>query len=131
VNVLDANQPGCQVRGGGQTDGSGNYSAVAPVGSTVKVAFGVFAGTPPGTRYLGQWWNNEPSFDSADTIVMNADRDGIDARLATGFLVSGHVSEPGGAARADVHVEGIYPAVPCCPFSQGARTATNDSGEYR
>src|SRR5881296_1663392 len=36
VNVLDANQPCCQFLGGGQTDGSGNYSAVAPVGSTVK-----------------------------------------------------------------------------------------------
>src|SRR5207237_754392 len=65
VSAQDANQFCCHFVGGGQTDSQGHYTLFVPRGSSVKVEFAVFGGTPPGTRYLGQWWNNAPSLGGA------------------------------------------------------------------
>src|SRR5207249_114208 len=62
VSARDATQPCCVGLNGTQTDVSGNYSLSVPMGSSVKVEFGAFGGPLPGTQYLGQWWNNKPSF---------------------------------------------------------------------
>jgi len=131
ISAQDANQPCCRFLNGTQTDVAGAYSLYVPLGSTVKVEFGVFGGSPPGTHYLGEWWNDKPTFDLATSISATADVPNIDARLATGFLVSGHVSEQGtGADLANVFVQVIDPAAPCCPFRQIAQTQTDASGDY-
>jgi len=130
VNALDATAPCCQFFGGAQTDAQGNYSIAVPIGSSVKVSFGSFNGPPPGTRYLPQWWNNKPSFEAADPIFAGADVLNIDAHLANGLVISGHVSEPGGAPLPGVQVQVIDPAVACCPFREVAHTQTNATGDY-
>ena len=130
VNALDAAVPCCQFFGGGQTDAQGNYSIAVPIGSSVKVDFGVFNGPPPGTRYLPQWWNNKPSFETADPIFAGADVPNIDAHLASGLVISGHVGELGGGPLSGVYVQVIDAAVPCCPFRQIAQTQTNTTGNY-
>src|SRR5438046_5014463 len=113
VNALDATVACCQFVGGAQTDAKGDYSIAVPPGLTVKVDFGVFSGPPPGTRYLPQWWNNKTSFDAADPILATADVPNINARLAHGFLTTGHVSERrSGAALQGMHVEVLNAAVP-------------------
>jgi hypothetical protein len=131
ISAQDGTQPCCQFLNGTQTDAAGAYSLYVPQGSTVKVEFGVFSGTPPGTDLIGQWWNNEPTFDTADRIEATADVPNIDARLAAGFVVSGHVSEQGsGVALSGVHVQLVDSAVPCCPFRNVAGTQTDGSGNY-
>ena len=131
VSAQDANQPCCHGFSGTQTDAAGAYRLIVPAGASVKVEFGVFDGTPPGSGLLGQWWNNKPSFDTADRIDAPADTSSIDARLATGFVVSGHVSEQGsGLALGGVHVQVIDSTVSCCPFRNVAGTQTDGSGNY-
>ena len=121
----------CQQVGGTQTDEFGNYSMSVPGGTHVKIGFGAFGGPPPGTRYVGEWWNDKGSFDAADEIVADADRSGVDAVLARGFLISGHVSERGsGAALAGAFVQVVRADIPCCPFSQVASTNTDGLGNY-
>src|SRR3989442_14024364 len=85
VSAQDAAQPCCHFLGGGQTDGQGYYTLFVPRGSSVKVEFAVFGGTPPGTRYLGQWWNNAPTFDAATAINTATSQNGVDANLDKGF----------------------------------------------
>src|SRR5439155_305937 len=131
VNALDATVACCQFIGGAQTDAQGNYSIAVAPGVSVKVDFGVFSGPPPGTRYLPQWWNNKTSFDAADPILATADVPNINARLANGFLITGHVTERGsGAALAGMHVQVFDPAVPCCPFREIAHSETSATGDY-
>src|SRR5439155_17710800 len=97
VSAQDAAQPCCHFVGGAQTDASGNYRFPVPAGSSVKVEFGVFSGPPPGTRYLGQWWNNKPDFGAATTINALSDVSGINADLASGIVRSGPVSQRNGS----------------------------------
>ena len=131
VNALDASVPCCQFVGGAQTDSHGDYGIAVPPGLTLKVDFGVFSGPPPGTRFVPQWWNNKASFDAADAIQAAADVPNVNARLANGFLITGHVSERGsGAALAGMHVQVFDFAVPCCPFRQMAQTETSATGDY-
>src|SRR5207247_10506198 len=91
VSAHDATQSCCQFVGGSQTDLDGQYTMVVPSGHDVKIAFGVFGGTPPGTRYLGEWWNNAPSFDTATAVSTSSDQNNIDAQLDQGFVISGQV----------------------------------------
>ncbi|TMF76593.1 MAG: HYR domain-containing protein, partial [Chloroflexi bacterium] len=131
VNALDGSVPCCVFLGGAQTDAQGNYSISLAPGRTVKIAFAIFGpGTPPGTRYLGQWWNDKQSFDAATPIVAGASVSGVDAHLATGFLISGHVNDREGHSLPGIHVQVIDPAVPCCPFREIAHTQTNATGDY-
>ena len=104
VSAQDATLPCCHFLVGGQTDSQGYYTLFVPRGSSVKVEFAVFAGTPPGTRYLGQWWNNAPSFDAATTINAATTQNAIDARLEQGFVISGIVRGPGGGPIPNVFV---------------------------
>src|SRR5712691_7557515 len=77
VSSPDATLPCCQFVAGGNTDGSGNYSYIVPLGSSVKVQFS----PQPGSPYGGQWWNNKPSFGIADVLSGAVDHLGIDATL--------------------------------------------------
>ncbi len=130
VSAQDATRSCCTFVSGTQTDSTGAYSLIVPVNSTVNVEFGVFGGSDPGSHYLGQWWNNRSTFETATPISATADVPNIDARLATGFLISGHVSESGGGALANVDVQMVDPAIPCCPFQNIAHTLTNAAGDY-
>src|SRR5439155_18300528 len=131
VNVFDATVPCCVFLGGGMTDAAGNYTAFPSHGGPVKVSFAKFGPIPPGTRWLGQWYSGKDSFDAADTVNATGVVSGIDARLATGFLISGHVSERGtGTALEGIFVEVVRAAIPCCPFSQAAFTQTDAFGNY-
>ena len=80
----------------------------------------------PATNYLSEWWNDKPTSDQADPIVLGVDdtRADIDARLAAGATVSGQVTGPTGAAveGACVDVQSSAPA--------GGHATTNAFGEY-
>src|SRR5207245_419520 len=89
VSGQDATLPCCRFIDAAQTDASGNYRFIAPLGGSIKVEFGVFGGSPPGTSFSGEWWNDKPSFVLADVIVADRDRSDIDAALAAGVSVSG------------------------------------------
>src|SRR5439155_13163751 len=99
-----------------------------PPGVTVRIEFGVFSGSPAGTHYLGQWWNNKPNFEWADQLAPAADPAAIDARLASGFTISGRVTDNvgNGLFRANVNV--IDALAPCCRFLNGVGTDAN--GNY-
>src|SRR5439155_10107540 len=129
---LSAQQTGgfcCQFVGGAQTDDSGNYTLLVPQGAHVKIEFGVFSGSPPGTRYLGEWWNNKGSFDGADDIAADVDRSGIDAVLDTGFLITGTVTGPAGPV-ANVFVGASLGGTNNCCIGVGG-TNTDGAGHYQ
>src|SRR5438309_4908921 len=120
----------CQFVGSGQTDASGNYRFPVPAGSSVKVEFGVFSPPRPGTNYVGQWWENKPDFGVATTINALTDVSGINARLASGLVLSGHVSNASGSiALAGVGVNVNDATLPCCQFIVG--TQTDALGNYQ
>ncbi len=50
-----------------------------PQGGAVKVQFAPPVGGP---SYLEQWWNGKPGFDSADPLMVDQEKFGIDAALA-------------------------------------------------
>ena len=104
------------------TNTSGDYAITLPAG-TYKVYFSVCL---PATNYLSEWWNDKPTSDQADPIVLGVDdtRADIDARLAAGATVSGQVTGPTGAPveGACVDVQSSAPA--------GGHATTNAFGEY-
>src|SRR5439155_21026478 len=108
----------CEQVGGAQTDELGNYSLLVVRGAHVKVEFGVFSGPPPGTRYLGEWWNDKRRFDEADEIVADVDRSGIDAVLDLGFIISGTVTGPAGPVE-NVSVSAIPGGTTSCCMGVG------------
>src|SRR5205823_11444050 len=100
-------------------------------GASVRIEFGVFNGPPPGTRYVGEWWNDKRTFDEAGVIAADTDRSGVDAVLAAGVVISGHVTEGGtGTALSGIFVQAVQATVPCCPFLQIASTQTDVNGNY-
>ena len=125
VAAWDATVGCCRNFTGDITDASGNYAVIAPLGSQVKVGFG----PPPGSRYLPQFWNNQPSFEAATMINATADQDHIDAQLHQGFVISGTVTGPGGPASL-VQVNATRGGgASCC---QGAgQTSTDAAGHYQ
>src|SRR5207237_10427685 len=130
VSANDAAKPCCNFVRAAPTAASGNYRFLVPAGSFLKVEFGIFSGPPPGTRYLGQWWNNKPDFGAATTINALGDASGIDADLASGFVLSGHVSDASGATPlGGIGVNANDATMECCRFIVG--TQTDAAGNYR
>src|SRR4029077_3306924 len=87
-------------------------------------------GPPPGSAYVGEWWNDKPTFFAADALSMTMDRPNIDAQLATGFVLSGHVTNASGTVSlAGVNVNVNDATLPCCQFLDG--TQTDALGNYR
>ena len=131
VSAQNAAFPCCRFVDGAQTDAAGNYRFIAPIGTGLKIEFGVFGGSPPGTHYFGEWWNDKLTFDTADVLLANADRSGVDARLETASAgsVSGHVTDRAtGLPIENVDVTAYDALVPCCARLGSART--NATGDY-
>jgi len=86
-----------------QTDGSGHYSLVGLAAGSYTVAFG----SPHGSNFAGQWWNNKPTQVLADYFVVSdgATLTGKDAVLAAGATVSGTVTGTSSGGLANVQVD--------------------------
>src|SRR3989442_1232930 len=77
------------------------YAPTLPAGS-FKIQFF----PPPGTGLLSQFWNGKPpDFNAADPLVVTADVALIDARLATGFSISGNVTDRTAHAIGNIEVQ--------------------------
>ncbi len=117
----------CTWVAGNVTNDAGQFGTVVPNG-TYRLQF-----YPLFSNHLAEWWNDMPRFDMATDIVVNgADVSGKDAVLATGFRISGTVSD---AATPSTKLEGISvsaflagPGAVCCTWFTG--TSTNGLGQY-
>jgi hypothetical protein len=88
---------------GGLTDANGYYSAQGLAAGTYKVAFY----PPQGSYYVSQWYNGKADQASADpvSVTVGATTGGINAQLAIGGGISGHVGAALGGNIQDVDVE--------------------------
>ncbi len=70
------------------TDASGHYTVAGLPGGDYKVEF-------YGFPYVTEWWNNQPDFDTADTVSVTpgVDTPGIDSALDRGGSISGTVTD--------------------------------------
>jgi protocatechuate 3,4-dioxygenase beta subunit len=85
-----------------QTDAQGRYTVAGLEASTFKLRF-----MPVGDAYVGEWWNDKSTQDSANLLVVGQYEKvtGVDAILALGSTVSGRVTGDGtGAALLDATV---------------------------
>ena len=101
VNVYDASHNGA---GYGYTDSSGEYKVGGLPSGDYKVAF-VDCSSP--VRYLSEWYNDKPDFDSADLVhvIAGSVTAPVDAALAVGGSISGTVTgEDTGAGLPDICV---------------------------
>ena len=91
---IDNVQVGLDLPGGnyvqfGSTDSDGNYSFTGLAATTYVINF-----SPNfGDNYASQWWNNKPTLSTATPISLAAGQTltGVDASLADGATVTGHV----------------------------------------
>jgi len=121
VNIDNAGLPFTFVTGP-VTDADGRYSGTVPPGS-YKVYF--FTGSLP---YVPEWWNDKASFTEADPIDATASVGAINAVLARGVVISGHVTSTGGAPLPGAIVYIAPGDRACCVFSAGY--AVQASGAY-
>jgi hypothetical protein len=138
-HVSDADSPGTPIPnfqlsavdhnnvtvGWGSTDGSGNYS-ITPIPAGT---FTVQALSPFQSKYVGQWWNNQPTFSTAEFFSVGPAEavGGKDFVLATGASISGTVhgrGEPNvSLANATVYAFGPDP-------QQDFEANTDSDGRY-
>jgi sugar lactone lactonase YvrE/phage shock protein PspC (stress-responsive transcriptional regulator) len=112
-----------------QTDSSGAYKILAPIGRPVKIQF--FSFGPDAPPYFEQWWNNKPDFDTADSLTASVETFNIDAALVRGVFVHGHVTDAvTHSALAGISVTLVDPTVSCCPFHNLSFAQTDSSGDY-
>ncbi|KQW47444.1 hypothetical protein ASC77_13355 [Nocardioides sp. Root1257] len=109
------------------TDATGGYSFNGLQAGTWRVGFDA----PDGSAYLGEYWNNRASFDTADDIVLaaGATLSTVDAALEAGATLTGTVTETGGGPLSGVWVS-MY------QFTNGfwddvRGVSTDSSGTYR
>jgi hypothetical protein len=78
------------------TDSEGRYRVAGMSAGTYKIEF---SDCGDGTL-LAEWYDDQPDFDSADpvSVTLGADTGGIDAVLALGGAITGHVTVPSGRA---------------------------------
>lgn len=81
----------------------------------------------PENRYLSEWWNDKPDFDSANavTVAQGADTAGIDAALALGGSFRGRVTDSSNAG-----VDSICVAAYDDSFSWAGFGSTGPDGAY-
>ncbi|GAG38470.1 unnamed protein product, partial [marine sediment metagenome] len=79
---------------GGWTDASGAYTVGGLPPGDYKVQF---EDCSYPAMYVGEWYNDQPDFESADLVPVTAgvNTSGIDAALALGGSISGTVTEEG------------------------------------
>ena len=86
------------------TDASGNYSMDRLPAGPIRVRFEDCDGTGP---YLGEWYDNTPSFDNAQVLNLaeGETRSGVNARLAPAAQIKGTVRDTGGTPLEDICVQ--------------------------
>ena len=95
-----------------QTDFNGDYALFARPGD-YKVSFF----PQPPSDLLEEWWDDQPTFDSATvlTVVAGTPRTNISASLARGVRVSGRVTDGTGTGVPNVGVNAnLVDPGPCC-----------------
>jgi len=77
------------------TDSSGNYTVALPAGEPGFRLWFFDCGLP--ATYIWEWYDDKADFDSADFVPVTpgSETTGIDAALAVGGSISGHVTEEG------------------------------------
>ncbi len=135
VIARDASNPGAPPVGFAITDAKGNYAiTVTPGEYKVK-----FSDCRPHPRYLEEWWNDKPDFQSADTVdASEGDVEGIDATLEEGNLISGRVTDEGATGIQGICVnanDASNPGAPSVGFantdSEGNYALVVAPGEYK
>jgi hypothetical protein len=106
--------------GGAQTDAAGNYTIIGLPAGDYTVDFQPSAG-----NYLEQWWNDQPTGLTTNTlrVAAGATVPDIDAHLALGATISGTVSTADGPL-ADATVEAVG------ANSELGDATTNSDGNY-
>ena len=127
ANICVSAQPSSPGGQGGlaQTNAAGDYTISGRAAGSYKVQFSACSNT---MNYVAEWWDNKPDLATADTIQLAAGeaRTGIDAQLATGATISGHVTNTNGDGLANICVS----AQPSSPGGQGGLAQTNAAGDY-
>lgn len=118
VNANSCSASQCFWAGGTRTAENGTYSIVVANGT-----YKIFLHAPFGSSYISQWYNN-----NADVVVSGGDVLGIDATLALGQAITGHVTDGTSAAIANASVS----AYTCTGFSCQwvASTQAGPDGAY-
>jgi 5-hydroxyisourate hydrolase-like protein (transthyretin family) len=116
--------PCCEIVDNAQTDATGNYRFMAPLGASLKIQF-------IGSGHITEWWDNKPFFDSADLLVADSNKSGVNAQLAraTANSVSGRVTDRAtGLPIAGMNVQLDLANVCCQAIGFGA--VTDSDGRY-
>ncbi|HEX4443674.1 MAG TPA: carboxypeptidase regulatory-like domain-containing protein [Galbitalea sp.] len=103
------------------TDESGDYTISGLPADTYQVQFA------PSGNYLPQWWDNQPTEDTAKAITVTSGDSvtGINATLVAGATISGTVTDISGNPVANVNVTATTPDG---QSNEGA--STDESGNY-
>src|SRR5207247_2215222 len=105
------------------TDAHGRYRLIVPAG-TYKLFFGQGIAA---RAYVAEWWDNRPTFDTADPRLVGADTV-VDVQLAPGLFVRGHVADNAGNPIRGAGVSAYDASVACCLFVGGS--GTDQNGDY-
>ena len=119
---------GSSVNVSATTDANGHFRAAGLPAGSYKVRFD----PPPGSPYIDEWWNDKPSSASADLVAVAAGEEhtGIDAVLARGATIAGHVTASGGVGLGSVTVTAYRAGGTGGGEDQVSSGYTNPSGDY-
>jgi protocatechuate 3,4-dioxygenase beta subunit len=122
VTVLGSNQ--FDFVAFGSTNPSGVYTISGVPAGSYKVQF---SSCGPGGNFLTEYYNDRPDFASADAVVVVGGQttQNIDAALASGGSITGHVTGPAGQ-----DLSGICVNVLSGEFNTAGSATTNGSGLY-
>src|SRR5207302_1824627 len=115
---------GFQYVASGVAGSDGSYSLYLPTGNYI-----VFFGPPYLSDYLGEYWNDKRDQLSADPIDVTSSVAGINAVLARGVVISGHIRSATGATLAGSAflADGNKP---CCVFGVGHGTTSDGAYSF-
>jgi hypothetical protein len=119
---------------GASTDNAGTYSVAQLPAGQYQVDF-----TPSAGNYLGQWWNDQPTQSTANSVTLTtgSTASGINAQLAAGATISGTVSSANGpvagatVAALDASDEQITAQEPVTDANGDYTIAGLPSGSYK
>ncbi|MCP4215288.1 MAG: hypothetical protein GY765_11565, partial [bacterium] len=105
------------------SDSEGYYTMEGIAPGVCKVFFDTYAAG----NYVGQWYNNKNSYEAADEIGITAGQTTIleDARLESGGMISGRVTDIVGNGLSQVYVYVYGPE-----YDFKGMTVTDDTGYY-
>jgi len=103
---------------------NGRYSVPVAAGSYTLYFF-----PGPGVPFVGEWWDDQASFEAADPVDATSSVSGIDAELAPGVLISGRVTSSGGGLPLQGATVHLYDgSSPCWVFLDNRGTAVDGDG---